>query len=372
MNATLLHQALRAAGVVIAAALALVALYVTVPLIYPFIIGWLVAYMLNPLVGLMQYRLKFPRWLSVTVAILLFIGAIGGLITVVVIRIAREMERLAQLIDNNYAKWLENLDKFRQSELLQGLTNRINALYEGTDYQDTVNLGIHSAGQKVAGAIADALQSLAGMIIGFIAALPNLALGIVVAFLAAWFISKDWKRISAWLLSFIPDSMKASVDAVWTDLRKALFGFLRAQFILVSITTVFVIIGLLLLRVPYAVTIGLLIGLVDILPYLGTGAVFVPWILYALVEGSYAFAFGLAVLYGIIVIARQLAEPKIYSSSIGLNPLATLIAIFVGLKLFGFFGLIIGPVLLVIAFSLHRADVFRDLRRFIKHGRAGP
>ena len=145
----------------------------------------------------------------------------------------------------------------------------------------------------------------------------------------------------------------------------------QSGFTLVEIAIVLVIIGLLLLRVPYAVTIGLLIGLVDLLPYLGTGAVFVPWILYAVVDGSYAFAFGLAVLFGIIVIARQLAEPKIYSSSIGLNPLATLIAIFVGLKLFGIVGLIVGPALLVIAFSLHRADVFRDLRRYVKHGRAG-
>lgn len=369
MNAKLLYQVLRGIWVAVVAVGIIIALFLTVPLIYPFIVGWLIAYLLNPLVGLMQRRLKFPRWLSVTVALLLFIGAIGGLITLVIIRIAHEMQRLAQLINNNYTKWIENLDKILHSEFLQGWVDRINMLYEGTEYRDTVQLGITSAGQKIAGTVANALQGLAGSIINFIAALPNLAVGIIVSLLAAWFISKDWKRISAWLASLVPAGMKASADAVWHDLRKALFGFLRAQFILVAITTVFVIIGLLLLRVPYAVTIGLLIGLVDLLPYLGTGAVFVPWILYAFVDGSYAFAFGLTVLYALIVIARQLAEPKVLSSSIGLNPLVTLIAIFVGLQLFGFFGLILGPVLLVIAFSLHRADVFRDLKQYIAKGR---
>ncbi|MEM5598483.1 AI-2E family transporter [Niallia circulans] len=130
-----------------------------------------------------------------------------------------------------------------------------------------------------------------------------------------------------------------------------MFGFLKAQLTLVSITTVIILIGLLILRVDYAITIALLTGIVDIIPYLGTGLIFVPWIIYEIITGQIVLAIGLSVLYIIVLVQRQIMEPKILSSNIGLDPLATLIALFVGFKLFGFIGLIVGPVSLVIVTS---------------------
>jgi sporulation integral membrane protein YtvI len=369
MERILQYQILRGIWVAFIIVISLAALYYAIPLIYPFIIGWLIAYILNPVVHLLQHRLKAPRWLAVTSALLIFIGVIAGLITLVITRIANEIDRLSQFINHNYENWLDGINDFMQSEMLQRWVDQFNQLYQGSDYQDTMDSGINSAGQKVAEGVSEILQGLATTIITVVTALPNLALGIIVALLAAFFISKDWDRIRRWVGSLWPERMSESTEAIWKDLQKALFGFLKAQFILISITAIFVIIGLLLLRVPYAVTIGLLIGLVDLMPYLGTGAVFIPWILYVLIEGNYSFAFGLTVLYGLILVARQLAEPKVYSSSLGLNPLVTLIGIFVGLRLFGFIGLIIGPVILVLVYSFHRADVFRDIRRYIVHGR---
>ena len=93
---------------------------------------------------------------------------------------------------------------------------------------------------------------------------------------------------------------------------------------------------------------------------------FVPWIIYAAMSGDVPFAIGLGVLYVVVLVQRQIMEPKILSSSIGLDPLATLIALFVGFKLLGFLGLIAGPVLLVVIRALHSANVFHDLWRFIK------
>ena len=74
--------------------------------------------------------------------------------------------------------------------------------------------------------------------------------------------------------------------------------------------------------------------------------------------GDTSFAIGLAVLYIIVIVQRQLIEPKILSSSIGLDPLATLIALFIGYKWIGFLGLILGPIVLVIINTLHRANAF--------------
>ena len=170
----------------------------------------------------------------------------------------------------------------------------------------------------------------------------------------------------------MPAHSKKLAHALRLDMQKALFGFVRAQLILISLTTVLVIIGLLLLRAPYAIIIGLLIGLVDLMPYLGTGAVFIPWIIIVLLDGNYAFGIGLAILYTVIIIGRHLLEPKIYSSSFGINPLVTLMCIFVGLKLFGFIGLIIGPIAFLVLLSLKRAGLFSDIYRYITTGRYNP
>lgn len=163
----------------------------------------------------------------------------------------------------------------------------------------------------------------------------------------------------------VPDKAKVSGKTVFIDLKKALFGFIRAQLTLISITTVIILIGLLILRVDYAITIALVTGIVDIIPYLGTGAVFVPWIIYDIISGDTGLAIGLGILYIIVLVQRQIMEPKILSSSIGLDPLATLIALFVGFKLIGFLGLILGPVTLVIISTLNRANVFKDIWAFI-------
>ncbi|HEY2495103.1 MAG TPA: AI-2E family transporter, partial [Paenibacillus sp.] len=139
--------------------------------------------------------------------------------------------------------------------------------------------------------------------------------------------------------------------------------------ILISITAVIVMIGLLILQVPSAFTIGLMIGLVDLLPYLGVGIVLVPWAIYTLLIGDMVLGVGLSILYLVILIVRQIMEPKVLASSVGLDPLATLIGMFVGLKLFGVLGLLIGPVSLIIIDAFNGANVFRDLRNYIVGGR---
>ncbi|MEX1029290.1 MAG: sporulation integral membrane protein YtvI [Paenibacillaceae bacterium] len=368
MERPLVGKLLRGLWIAIIIILSFIAIYFVVPLIYPFLIGWLIAYLLNPLVNLLERKGRMSRWLAVSLSILIFISAVAGVITLVVFRIVNEIQRLSIFINDNYDQWLTDLSSLISSGVIQHWIDEITNFYRQIGDPDTVDIGVNSVGSKIVEAVTSILQQFAQYMVTFITALPNVAVGLIIAFIATFFISKDWYRIRRWSGNLMHNQVKDSIEAIWIDLRKALFGFLKAQFILISITACFVIIGLVLLRVDYAVSIGLLIGLVDLMPYLGTGAVFIPWIIIILVKGNYAFAIGLSVLYGIILIARQLAEPKVLSSSIGLNPLVTLIGVFVGLKLFGVLGLIIGPIGLVLGFAFHRADVFRDIRRYIVHG----
>lgn len=358
-------------GLLVLASLILLylALKYLTPLLYPFLIGWLLAYAMNPLVNVLQRQVKFPRWLAVTVTLLLFFTALLTIVTAAVTRIVIEIINLSSSLNGTIEWWKNEFQKVADSPELQDFINRLNSFYQqNPDYQDTIKNQISDTAGMLANASSDLIAFFLNAIKNTLTSLPNVATIMVVVALAGFFISKDWykhfTRISGW---FSP-GIRRTTSAVWGDLRKALFGYVRAQIIMISITAIVVISGLLILRVDNAVTIGLLVGLVDLLPYLGVGAVFIPWIAYTFLYGDWTLGVGMSILYIIILVARQMIEPKVLSSSVGLDPLPTLIGMFVGLKLMGFIGLIVGPVTLVILTAFHRANVFRDLYRFIMKG----
>ncbi|GIN38739.1 MULTISPECIES: sporulation integral membrane protein YtvI [Heyndrickxia] len=333
---------------------------------YPFLIAIVIALLINPLVNFLEKKARFPRALAVIVSIILIISIFIGLITLLIAEIVSGTNYLADVVPKHVNTLVEYIEDFIAGQVLP-IYNQAASLFKNLDagQQDTIMTNIQTAGQKIASSAGNFLQNFFLKLPALVSWIPNAATVLVFSLLATFFISKDWNRLSRFSGKLLPERAMKSFRTVITDLKKALFGFVRAQLTLISITLVIVLIGLLILRVDYAITIALVSGIVDILPYLGTGVVFIPWIIYEAIVGNIPLAIGLGVLYTVVVVQRQLMEPKILSSSIGLNPLATLIALFVGFKLVGFLGLILGPVTLVIITTLHRANVFQDIWNFI-------
>ena len=115
-----------------------------------------------------------------------------------------------------------------------------------------------------------------------------------------------------------------------------------------------VLVGLSILRVRYALLMSLIIAVVDILPILGTGTVLIPWAIFSYVTGDGGLGTGLLILYAIVLILRQLIEPRIVGSSLGLHPLATLASIYLGIKLIGLGGIFIGPAAALLVKGISR------------------
>ncbi len=341
----------------------------SLPLLYPFLLGWLLAYALNPLVDLLHRRARFPRWLAVTVTLLLFASAMITIISALIMRLVEEVMNLSGSLQG-LVTWVENsFNDLLASPDIQGLINRINDFYkQNPNYEETINSSISDTAQVITQAGTGLISLFFNGIVNILYSLPTIATIAIVVFLASFFISKDWNRYRIRMKEWFPKAMVQRIGSVWKDLQHALFGYMRAQLIMISITMVVVIIGLLILRVENALSIGLLIGVVDLLPYLGVGAAMIPWLGYTFLIGDWQLGTGLSILYGIILIARQFIEPKVLASSVGLDPFPTLIAMFVGLQLFGIFGLIIGPILVVVLTACHRANVFRDLGKYIQYG----
>jgi len=139
-------------------------------------------------------------------------------------------------------------------------------------------------------------------------------------------------------------------------LSRAMGGYFRAQGILMAMVGIISIVGLLFLRSPYALLFGLLFAVLDFLPILGPALVLLPWALMSITMGNMHQAIGLLVIYGIITITRQVLQPKILGDQMGAHPLASLMSIFIGFRIFGLLGFIIGPSLLMIFVAIRETD----------------
>jgi sporulation integral membrane protein YtvI len=367
LNLEYLYRTIRFIVVIAIVIIAAVSFYFIWKVAYPFIIAIVIALMINPFVNWLERKGRLPRTGAVIVSLILIVSIFVGLITLLIAEIVSGADYLSNEVPQHVETLVKYIEDFIVANVIP-LYHQIAGLFKSLDagQQGTILQNIETAGSKIATSAGEFLQNFLQKLPRLISWIPNAATVLVFATLATFFISKDWYKLSEKAEKYIPGKAISSGEKVFIDLKKALFGFIRAQFTLISITAVIVLIGLLILRVDYAITIALVSGLVDILPYLGTGAVFVPWIAYEFITGDINLGIGLSVLYSIVVVQRQIMEPKILSSSIGLDPLATLVALFVGFKLVGFLGLILGPVSLVILTTLRRAGVFKDIWKFIK------
>ena len=142
-------------------------------------------------------------------------------------------------------------------------------------------------------------------------------------------------------------------------LSYVVFGFLKAQFLVSVIIFIVALIGLLIISPEVAIVMSLIIWIIDFIPLIGSIVILGPWSLFHLLTGNISFGIQLAILAAVLLIIRRTVEPKVMGTHIGLSPLSTLIAMFLGLKLFGVLGFIIGPLLLIVFNSAKEAGIIK-------------
>jgi len=184
--------------------------------------------------------------------------------------------------------------------------------------------------------------------------IPGLIVQIVITVISTFFMVIDFQKICKFLLSMVPGSKREIVSTSLHYTKTMIAVYIKSYSLLFLLTFVELSIGFLLLGVKNAVLIAVIISIFDLMPILGTGGIVLPWALIALMVGNWKRAIGLLVLYLVITGIRQTLEPKIVGKQIGLHPLATLVAMLLGLKLFGIVGMFAIPVLLAVTTSMYR------------------
>lgn len=309
----------------------------------PFILALIFSILIDPLVEWLVIKKNLQRgWAVAFVLIVLFL-IISLVLIFAISRLAVELNSLYKrmpVYSSNVSQYgldiIESLKSFFTSNPLP--LEVTNAL------RNNIEAGLNS--------MLNIIASSTNVLFSILTGLPAFVTIIIVSAIATFFISRDKELIGNVLKKYIPSKYMKQLNMVKNELSNALVGFVRAQVILISITASQTIIGLYLIGVDYALTLGVIVGIFDLLPVLGPGTVLVPWAITKMILGDIEFGLYLLVLYAILVGIRQLIEPKILSQNIGIHPLATLLSMYLGLQILGIWGLIMGPFLFILAKAL--------------------
>ncbi len=314
----------------------------------PFIFAYLISLAIVPTADFLQRRAKIPRKLGILFSMLLIISILVVFVINIVyqgvVALQSLSEQLPALLSGNYTPpgWVARL-----SDIYSKLPDDQQLFID--DIVKSVKDNLSQIIQPAAMATITAAKNIATR-------LPSIFIFTTVLVLATYFISNDTKKIKSHILRYLPKRIIQNLYVLKASISSAFGGYLKAQFLLMTITFIVLLIGLSALNIQSSFLIAFLISLVDALPILGTGIVLIPWAGIHLLQGNYKMAVWMFILYLSAVLVRQLLEPKIVGDKIGLHPLITLISMYIGLKLLGILGMIVGPIAAIILVSYLRAQ----------------
>lgn len=317
----------------------------------PFVIGWLIACIANPVVCWLDKKLKIQKRFGSAIMIVFVLAVVVGLLYLVISMLAREAGQLVVRLPEIYQGISAQL-----KDIGQNLSGVIKMLPDGLEES---LLGLGSNLVSALGTWAAELTAPTVSIAGNLAKqIPSVIIGGFVSVISAYFFVADREAVIAWMKKVTPKAVYERLSMVVSNFKFAVGGYFVAQFKIMIVVCLILLVGLSLLRIEHAILLSVLIGFLDFLPFFGTGTALIPWCIYTLLGGNYMQALFLALIYAITQIVRQVIQPKLVGDQVGLNPLPTLVFIYVGYRMGGFLWMILAVPLGMILINMYRAGAF--------------
>ncbi|MEY8356043.1 sporulation integral membrane protein YtvI [Lachnospiraceae bacterium 54-53] len=317
----------------------------------PFVIGWGISVIANPLVRFLEKRLKIVRKHSSMLIVVAVLALIIGVLYLLISKLVSEAAGFAGDIPRYYeSAWVE-VQKIllRLEGLLQflplGIQQSVSQFF--THMGEYLNVVV----QK----IASPTFIVAGNVVKSI---PAALVYTIVTIFSSYLFIVDRDKIMEVLHRYVPEGGTKYYRYFKKDVKHLVGGYFLAQFKIMFIIAAVLAAGFLVLGVDYALLLALIIAILDFLPILGTGTVLIPWALIRLVSGQYPFAFGLFIMYILTLVLRQVIQPKIVGDTMGLDPLMTLFFLYLGFKISGIAGMILAVPVGMLFISLYEFGAF--------------
>lgn len=316
-------------------------------MIFPFLIGALLACAADPAVRFLCRKLSLRRGTAAFLGVTLTLIFLSTLSLLLFSALLQGLRWLATILPN-----LESAAQQGLSTLQDRLLSVSMKAPDGIrDLLTKAVLGIFNNGGSL---YAQAVSALPGLAAGILSSLTGGFLGVGTGILSAYLISSRLPALKQWLLKKLPEHWHSQYRPVLLQIKQALLGWLKAQTRLAGMTFCILLAGFLLLRIPFAPVWALLIALMDAVPMLGTGLVLVPWSIVSFLQEKPFMAFGLLGIFFAATLLRSVLEPRMVGQQMGLDPLVTLCSLYLGYRLLGIPGLLTSPLLAVVVTQFYR------------------
>lgn len=314
----------------------------------PFVIGWMISCIANPLVVLLERKLKIRRKAGTVVVIVVVIAAVIGMGYGLGVILWRQLSGFIGEIPAMWETVKQDFDK------LGILINQYIGV-RSPKFADALN----NLGNTIGDMITNLPKSLKfssfegmGSMVGNIA---SVIISIIMCMLSAYFFIADREWCTKFLNRYFPKNIMRKYEVFTSSLKQAVGGYFKAQFRIEVWMYVLLLVGLTVMKVRYGILIALLMAFLDFLPFFGTGIVLVPWAIVTVIGGNYLRAIGFLIIWGAGQLFRQLIQPKIMGESIGMEPIPTLFLLFIGYRIAGVGGMLIAVPLGIIVVNMNEA-----------------
>lgn len=317
----------------------------------PFVIGFILSLIANPMVRFLEKRIKIKRKYGTMLIIVFVIALVAGLCYAVCAALAVGIR--------GFLEYLPTMSVNAEIEIVAAIESMENAVKKIPLFQNINIAQIETAVTDTIGGFVTGEDALPITAIGGIAkSIPNMLVSSVVGFLATYFFIADRDKLAKMLTEHLPKSFQERTMQMYGHILKAVGGYFKAQFKIMGVIYVVITIGLILLDVNYAWLIGFGIAFLDMLPLFGTGTALMPWAVIKFFSGNYKTAIGMLVLYVVALLVHQLIQPKLIGESVGMNPFATLFFMYIGYQFMGVSGMIVAIPLGMLIINFYKAGAF--------------
>lgn len=326
----------------------------------PFIIGWLISMIANPLVRFLEKKVNIVRKHS---SMIIVISVLALIIIAIYYLTAKFITE-----GLSFVRDLPNMLEIFKIEL-QDILNRFSRIID--IFPEEIRLTVAGIGGNLDSYIGELLASIGEPTMhaaGNVArGIPNIFVSIVVTILSSYFFIADKEKLTLMLDKVIPNSVQKYIWLIKENTLKLVGGYFLAQIKIMLVVFVVLFIGFFILRIPYSGLLAFFIAFLDFLPIFGTGTALIPWAIFQLFSGEFYIGVGLSILYVVSQTVRQIIQPKIVGDTLGLSPLPTLFFMYLGFKFQGITGMILAVPMGMIIIEFYNAGVFDS---FFSNGKA--
>ena len=317
----------------------------------PFVVGWFIAYITSPVVEWLERRLKLVKKLGSALIIIVVLAGVISLFWFIGSQLWEEIASLVRDMPSMYEDLEKGLDTI--GENMQGFFEMLPKGIQDGWFMFAGNLDIMMG--DIMGRLSDPAVTAAG---NFAKRIPSVLIALIVTFISAYFFIAERQDVIRWAKRVAPDPIVKRMSMVVSNLKCAVGGYFKAQFKIMGVVFVLLLVGFVILGINFNFLLAFLIAFLDFLPFFGTGTALIPWAAYKFMVGDYRMMAGLLILYGVSQLVRQLIQPKFVGDSIGMKPLPTLVFLYAGYRLGSVFGMILAVPVGMIVINLYEAGAF--------------